>query len=215
MDGGRFTLVLVVSPGAGSVTVGANSEERAYLSSFTIQDVDISGEDRSPKCMAATNCDAFVLGRYTPAYNPTYYRVGLVKGLAGLTFSFARSAVMAPAWAVISIPACLPPMGHGLATCRVPGSEPYRSARPRLAGWDAEPSTWLLNTTDSTSAEQKAGMVGLRLRNEDTSASHTFQVESYQANGSAIPVSVTPNPSGSARHTSCMWWTRHDLRLRH
>ena len=30
-----------VSPGAGSVTVGANSEERAYLSSFTIQDVDV------------------------------------------------------------------------------------------------------------------------------------------------------------------------------
>ena len=30
-----------VFPGAGSVTEGANSQERAYLSSFTIQDVDV------------------------------------------------------------------------------------------------------------------------------------------------------------------------------
>ncbi len=70
-------------------------------------------------------------------------------------------------------------------------------ARAWLDG-TTEPSTWLLNTTDSNSAEQTAGMVGLRLRNEETGASHTFQVESYQATGTSMPASVTPNPRGSA-----------------
>jgi DNA-binding beta-propeller fold protein YncE len=41
-------------------------------------------------------------------------------------------------------------------------------------------------------------MVGLRFRNEDTSAAHTFAVASYQVTGNAQPVSVTPNPTGPA-----------------
>ena len=35
-----------VSPGAGNVNVGANGEERAYLSSFTVRDVDVRDADR-------------------------------------------------------------------------------------------------------------------------------------------------------------------------
>ena len=50
--------------------------------------------------------------------------------------------------------------------------------------------------TDGDSAEQTAGMVGVRLRNEDGGASHTFQVASFQATGSATAVSVTPIPTG-------------------
>jgi hypothetical protein len=45
-------------------------------------------------------------------------------------------------------------------------------------------------------------MVGVRLRNEDTSLIHTFQVESYQATGTASAVSVTPNPTGT---TTAHW----------
>jgi DNA-binding beta-propeller fold protein YncE len=61
-----------------------------------------------------------------------------------------------------------------------------------------EPSNWLLNTTDGNAAQQVAGMVGVRLRNEDTGAGHTFQVQSYRATGAAQPISVTPNPTGPA-----------------
>lgn len=60
-----------VSPGAGSVNIGAGGEERAYLSSFKIQDVDIVEKVVLPRCNGNTNCDAFVLGRYSPAYTPT------------------------------------------------------------------------------------------------------------------------------------------------
>jgi hypothetical protein len=61
-----------------------------------------------------------------------------------------------------------------------------------------EPSTWLLDTTDSTPAEQTPGMVGTRMRNENTAAAHTFQVANYQATGTPVPISATPNPSGAA-----------------
>jgi hypothetical protein len=61
--------------------VGASGLERAYLSSFNIQDVDIVEKIVLPRCSgSSTNCDAFVVGRYTPAYSPTYYRVGVVQG---------------------------------------------------------------------------------------------------------------------------------------
>jgi hypothetical protein len=68
-------------------TVGANSQERAYLSSFTIQDVDVVEKVVLPRCSGSTtNCDAFVIGRYAPVY----YRVGVVQG-AGRADIFLRA----------------------------------------------------------------------------------------------------------------------------
>jgi hypothetical protein len=70
-------------------------------------------------------------------------------------------------------------------------------ARAWLSG-TPEPTTWPLNVTDSTAAEQATGMVGIRLRNED-SASHSFQIQNYQVAGTATSVTTTPNPTGSTR----------------
>src|SRR5258707_13341741 len=59
-----------VSPGAGNTTVGANSEERAYLSSFTIPDVDIVEKGGLPRCSgSSTHFGGFVVGRYSSAHN--------------------------------------------------------------------------------------------------------------------------------------------------
>src|SRR5260221_4318284 len=61
-----------VSPGAGNTTVGANSEERAYLSSFTIQDVDIVAKVILPRWSgSSTHVYAELLRRYSPAYHAT------------------------------------------------------------------------------------------------------------------------------------------------
>jgi DNA-binding beta-propeller fold protein YncE len=44
-------------------------------------------------------------------------------------------------------------------------------------------------------------MVGVRMRNEDSSTSHIFQVESYQATGMGMSVSIAPNPNAhSGKH---------------
>src|SRR6266700_3048059 len=201
-SGGWWTVVgspwsWSTSSGAGNVTVAAAKQESGYLSSFTVKDVDIVEKVVLPRCTgSSTNCDAYVMGRYSPAYNPTYYRVGVVQGngkpdimlrsqrsdgtsIGSDLDTHLAAANGAVVWLHVQM------QGTGPTTLR---------AHTWLDG-TTEPSTWLLNTTDNTSAEQKAGMVGVRLSNEDTATSHTFQVGSYQVSGSATPVSVTPNPS--------------------
>src|SRR5207244_1783281 len=66
-------------------------------------------------------------------------------------------------------------------------------ARAWLDG-TTEPTSWLLNRTDSTAAEQVAGAVGVRARNEDTaaSASHTFQYQSFLATQLSPPPPPPP-----------------------
>ena len=183
--------------GAGTVRVGAASEERAYLSSFTVQDVDIVERVVLPKC-ATNKCDAFVLGRYSPAYSPTYYRVGVVQGAAGDIL--LRGQRNDGSNLVSDLDTGIPAADGAQVMLRVQ----FQGANPtviRARAWrvgTTEPTSWLLNTTDNTSAEQAAGMLGVRLQNEDTGAAHTFQITSLQAIGSASPVAATPNPTGAA-----------------
>ncbi|MGZ3625324.1 MAG: YncE family protein [Ktedonobacteraceae bacterium] len=192
-----------VSPGNGNVNVGANSAERAYLSSFNIQDVDIVEKVVLPRCSGSTNCDAFVIGRYAPAYNPTYYRVGVVQG-AGRADIFLRAQRSDSVNLGSDLDTGLAAANGAVVWLHVQfqGTNPTAiRARAWLNG-TTEPSTWLLNTTDSNSAEQAVGMVGLQLQNEESATGHIFQIESYQASGTAVPVSVAPNPSGS---TTAHW----------
>lgn len=193
-----------VSSGAGNVTVGTSAEERAYLSNFTIQDVNLVEKVNLPRCTGSTtNCDAFVLGRYSPAYSPTYYRVGVVQG-AGKPDIFLRAQRSDGTALGSDIDTGLPAAAGAVLWLHVEfqGVNPTAiRARTWLDG-TPEPATWLLNTTDSNGAEQQAGMVGLLLRNEDTRTRHVFQVEKYQATGTATLLSTTPNPGSS---TSSHW----------
>jgi hypothetical protein len=200
--GGSWTVVgspwnWSVAPGAGIVTVGANNQERGYLSRFTVQDVDVLEKVVLPRCVGGgTNCGAFVVGRYSPAYSPTYYRVGVVQG-AGRSDIFLRAQRSDGTSLSSDLDTRLLAADGAVVLVRVEflGVNPtVVRARAWLAG-SPEPSTWLLNMTDRTSAEQKPGMLGVHLRNEDTGASHAFRVQSYQATGTATPVSVTPNPT--------------------
>jgi hypothetical protein len=185
------------SGGAGNVTVGAAGAERAYLSSFTVRDVDVVERVVLPKC-DTNDCGAFVLGRYSPAYSPTYYRVGVVEGAGGDIFLRAQRSNGSNL--VRDLDTGVPAADGAQLMLRVE----FQGANPtviRARAWPAgtaEPRGWLLTTTDNTSAEQKAGMLGVLLQNEDTGAAHTFQITSLQATGSATPVTATPNPTGAA-----------------
>ena len=193
-----------VASGAGSVNVSASSMERAYLSTFTTQDVDLVEKVVLPRCSGGgTNCDAFVLGRYAPAYSPTYYRVGVVQG-AGKSDIFLRAQRNDGTGLGSDIDTGLPAANGAVVWLHVQfqGTNPTTiRARAWLDG-TSEPSTWPLTTTDGNGAEQITGMVGVQWSNEDTGTNHTFQAESFQASGTAFPVSVTPNPSGS---TTAHW----------
>ena len=189
-----------VSPGAGNVAVGAGGQELAYLSSFKVQNVGILEKVVLPRCSGSTNCASYVVGRYSPAYSPTYYRVGVVQG-AGRPDIFLRAQRSDGTSLGGDIDTGAPASEGATVYLRVEfvGVNPTAiRARAWLAG-TPEPTTWPLNVSDSTAADQTAGMVGIHLRNEDTSASHAFKVEDFEASGSAIPVtSGGPNPTGSA-----------------
>ena len=171
-DGGRSSARPGTGPrsgGAGNVTVGAAGEERAYLSSFTVQDVDVVERVVLPTC-DTNDCGAFVLGRYSPAYSPTYYRVGVVQGAGGDIF--LRGQRSDGSNLASDLDTGIPAADGAQVMLRVE----FQGANPtviRARAWragTAEPTNWLLNTTDNTSAEQKAGMLGVRLQNEDTGA---------------------------------------------
>ncbi len=187
-----------VSQGIGSVNVGGNSTERAYLSGFNVQNVDIVEKIVLPRCNGSATCDTFILGRYSPAYNPTFYRVGIVQG-AGKATMLLRAQRSDGTSLGSDLNTGLPAANGAVVWLHVEfqGSNPtYVRARAWLNG-TTEPSTWLLNTTDSTSAEQSAGMVGLEMQNEEPTVNHSFQVESYKTTGAVIPTAIQPNPSTS------------------
>jgi DNA-binding beta-propeller fold protein YncE len=184
------------SPSAGSVIATPGADERAYLSTFTTQNVDVTMKVTLPRSTQANDALAYVIGRYTAAYSPSYYSVGVGQGTGndiiiraqrsdgGALASDLDTGLLASAGAVVWI--------H----VQFQGTNPTAvRARAWLDG-TSEPGTWLLDVTDNTAAEQKAGMLGVRLVNQDTSSAQTFQVDSYQATGVATPVAVTPNPTG-------------------
>jgi len=186
-----------VAPGAGRVDVSAGAEERAYQSRFNVQDVDIVEKVVLPRCVNG-NCGAYVMGRYTPSYNPTYYGVGAVQG--SRTHVFLRAERNDGSSLVTDVDTGVNAADGVVLWQRVQflGTNPTTiRARVWLDG-TPEPSTWQLNTTDGNAPMQKAGMVGVRLRNEDTGIARSFGVASYQVTGSAAPVAVAPNPPGPA-----------------
>ena len=187
-----------VSQGVGTVNVGGNSIERAYLSGFNIQNVDIVEKMVLPRCNGSATCDAFILGRYSPAYNPTFYRVGIVQGTGKATMSLRAQRSDGTSLGS-DLDTGLPAANAAVVWLHVEfqGANPTSvRARAWLDGTN-EPSSWLLNTTDNTSAEQSAGMVGLEMHNEDPTVNHIFQVESYKTTGAVIPNALQLNSSTS------------------
>ena len=184
--GGSWTLLDTpaswsVTPGAGSVSVAATAQARAVLSGVAVQDVDLLARVVLPLCAGATNCDSFLVGRYTGGASPTYYRVGAVQG--GQNSVFLRAQRDDGSFLVSDLNTGIPAAAGVVLWVRVEfqGVSPTTIRARIWPAGTAEPSTWLLNTSDSNAAEQTAGAVGIRARNEDTSAARTFEFQSYQA----------------------------------
>jgi hypothetical protein len=192
-----------VNPGTGSVPVGANSEERAYLSAVNARDVDVLQKVALPRSSQNNvNTIAYVLTRYTVSFNSSYYRVGVEQSANGGTLML-RAQRSDGTLIATDVSTGIPSHDGVVVWMRVDvsGVSPTTIRARAWADGSAEPTNWTLVTTDSNAAEQVAGSVGLRARNEDTSVAHTFGYQSFQATGTAVPVTPpTPNPSDSSTH---------------
>jgi hypothetical protein len=170
-----------VAPGVGSVAVAGGGQARAVLGGVAVRDVDLLAKVGLPLCTGGGNCDSFLVGRSSAGGNPTYYRVGPVQG-GGSTVAL-RAQRDDGSYLANDLNTGIPAAPGLVLWVRVQfqGVNPT-AVRARI--WrdgTTEPSTWLLNTTDSTAAEQAAGAVGIRARNEDFSTTRTFDLRSYQA----------------------------------
>ena len=148
-----------------------------------MQDVDLLAKVTLPRCTGAGHyCDAFLLGRVSAGRNPTYYRVGVVQG-AGSSDILLRAQRSDGTNLVNDLDTGIPAAGGAQVMLRVEfvGVNPTVIRARAWAVGTSEPSSWLLNITDASSAEQVAGAIGVRVRNEDTAKAHTFALQSYQA----------------------------------
>ena len=147
-----------------------------------------------PRCTGSgTNCNAYLLGRVSGGTSPTYYRVGVVQGAGSSTISL-RAQRSDGSNLSSDLNTGIAAANGAVVWLRVEfqGTNPTTiRARAWLEG-TSEPTAWLLSTTDSTAAEQVAGAIGVRARNEDTAASHTFEYESLLATEpGSVPVKPT------------------------
>jgi hypothetical protein len=185
-----------VTPGVGSINVATSAQDRSALSSVSVQDVDLLTKIVLPRCSSSgTNCDAYVLGRYTGGSTPSYYRVGAIQG-QGHSTVLLRAQRSDGTYLSSDLNTGIAAVNGVVLWVRVEfrGVNPTTVLARIWQDGTTEPSAWLLNTTDNTSAEQVSGAVGVRVRNEDTSASHTFRYESYQATALS---SITPTPTST------------------
>ena len=172
-----------VTPGIGSISVPAGGQQRAVLSTVSVQNVSLLAKIVLPRCTGSgTNCNAYLLGRVSGGTSPTYYRVGVVQGAGSSTISL-RAQRSDGSNLSSDLNTGIAAANGAVVWLRVEfqGTNPTTiRARAWLEG-TSEPTAWLLSTTDSTAAEQVAGAIGVRARNEDTAASHTFDYESLRA----------------------------------
>ena len=172
-----------VTPGIGSISVPAGGQQRAVLSTVSVQNVSLLAKIVLPRCTGSgTNCNAYLLGRVSGGTSPTYYRVGVVQGAGSSTISL-RAQRSDGSNLSSDLNTGIAAANGAVVWLRVEfqGTNPTTiRARAWLEG-TSEPTAWLLSTTDSTAAEQVAGAIGVRARNEDTAASHTFEYESLLA----------------------------------
>ena len=214
-QGGNWTVLdspanWSVTPGVGSISVPATGQQRGVLSSVSVQDVDLLAKIALPRCSGSgTNCDAFLLGRVTGGTSPSYYRVGVVQG-QGRGTVFLRAQRSDGSSLAGDLDTRIP-AADGVAVwvrAEFQGTNPTTVlARAWLDG-TTEPTSWLLNRTDSTAAEQVAGTVGLRARNEDTAASHTFQFQSFLATELSPPGGMETRCTRSRSAIQAAIWAR-------
>ena len=190
-----------VLPGGGSVGAQPNGDEWAYLSAVNARDIDVVTQIVLPRSSQANNVLAFVLARYVSAYNPTYYAIGVGQGTgANLVLRAQRSDGTSIGADLDTGIAALEGQAVWLHV-QLQGATPTAIRARTWGDGGVEPASWLLDTTDTTAAEQVAGAVGVRARNEDTSAAHTVRFQSFQASGTSVTKpAVTPNPTDSTAH---------------
>lgn len=202
-----------VSPGEGTISVAPGGEQRAGLSSVSVQNADIMTKLVLPMGSQSGSSDAYVLGRFTDGSTPSYYRVGLVQ-YPGASTIWIRAQRADGSYVTPDLNTGIPASPGATVFLRVEfqGTNPTSIRARAWADGTPEPSMWTLDTTDSTPNLQVPGEVGVRVRNENTSSSAVFGFEGYQA--VSLPPRSTPQSPieyDSFNRTTAGGWGTADI----
>lgn len=200
-----------VSAGAGSINAAAGAAEIGVLGGPAVQDVDAVQKVALPSVTQGT-CDAYILGRYVGGVTPTYYRVGLIgRNGASVRIRTQRSdgSYVGPD-ADTGIAA-----GNGATVWLRVQFQGANSTAIRARAWldgTQEPVQWSVDTTDSTSAMQQPGSIGVRVRNEDSSAAHLVSYQGFTAVGlpATPPLAAGIDADGFNRTLASTWGTANN-----
>ncbi|WP_255513602.1 PKD domain-containing protein [Homoserinibacter sp. GY 40078] len=149
-----------VADGAGALTHGAGALRRAFLTSVSATDVDMTVTVAADKPTTAGHIVAGAVARRVSSADYYQARVRLLTGGA-VALQITRgntSTVLANA----TVTGMSYTPGDKLTIrFEVSGTSPTTLRAKVWAAGETEPSAWLLTTTDSTSALQTAGTVGV------------------------------------------------------
>ncbi|HSH79672.1 MAG TPA: FG-GAP-like repeat-containing protein [Herpetosiphonaceae bacterium] len=189
--GGAYTLVGTSSNFSVNGTTGrmvvpsAGVSRGALLPSVSAQDVDLTVRVQTDKLAAGSSLFAFVVARRVSAGNEYFGRLRLEPGGA---VKLRASRVVAGTETLLGTETTGAGLTHQansplLVRLQVVGTNPTTLRMKVWASGQTEPSSWQYSTTDSATALQAAGGVGLRSRisSGGTNAPVTFTFDDFQA----------------------------------
>ena len=182
----------------------AGTDRQALLASVDVDDVDVTVRVRTDKVAADSSLYVILVGRYVSAGNEYF---GTVRLQSTGAISVKTSRLISSTETVVGSEVTATGLTHQansglLVRLQVTGTNPTTL---RMKVWDAdqsEPSSWHINTTDSSTALQTAGSVGLRARMSSlvTNAPVTFSFDDFQARTSQTNT-TTPTATTGATNT--------------
>jgi len=189
--GGAYTLVGTSSNFSVNGTMGrmvvpsAGVSRGTLLASVSAQDVDITARVQTDKGAAGSSMFAFFVARRVSAGNEYFGRLRLEPGGA---VKLRASRVVASTETLLGTEVTVAELTHQANSplqvrLQLTGINPTALRMKVWGAGQSEPSAWQYSTTDSATALQKAGGVGLRARipTGGTNAPVTFSFDDFQA----------------------------------
>ena len=188
--GGSWTVEpsLTVSGGAGLCTLATVGFREALLNGVSTENVRmrVSFSSSSPYSGGAQSFTLY--GRYKPASGVYQARVRIEDGLLRLYIMLDETPLVGST----TITHTYVPGEVIWLELEVTGTSPTTVSAKMWRGGTSEPGTWQQTATNSTSAMQSAGTLGLKMQTHGSAASASFAVDNLLAVDPTQVVLATP-----------------------
>ncbi|MCW2530198.1 MAG: domain containing protein [Pseudonocardiales bacterium] len=193
---GGSTANLAVTPGAATLKLARSSQNSAYLTTATRTDADVLVTTKIDKVTTGSGAYLWVSGRRVSAGNEYTAKARFTStGTIGLVVSKFVGGTESVLAGETIVPGLTYAPGTPVSVrVQVTGTGPTTIRARAWATGSAQPTAWLLTTTDATASLQNPGGVGLidYLSGGATNAPITLTLNSFSARSTTAPVNQLP-----------------------